>query len=53
MKTYNVTQVFEEYEYYKVEAESEEEAREKVDNGEVESRNWDRSYQYTEVEVCS
>ena len=51
MKTYHVTQVFEEYEYYRVEAESEEEAREKVDNGEVESHNWDRSYQYTEVEV--
>lgn len=51
MKTWHITQVFEEYEYYRVEAESEEEAREKVDNGEVELYNWDRKYQDMEAEV--
>jgi hypothetical protein len=53
MQTYHVTQVFEEYEYYKVEADSEEKAKEKVDNGEVELHNWDRSYQHTEVDAYS
>jgi hypothetical protein len=53
MKTYHITQVFEEYEYYRVEAGSEEEAKEKVDNGEVESHHWDRNYKFTEVDSCS
>ena len=51
MKTYHVTLTFTAYEYYRVEAESEEEAKEKVFGGEVELYNWDQGYQRSEVET--
>jgi len=51
MKPYHVTLTFTAYEYYRVEAESEEEAKEKVENGEVMEYNWDQTYEGVEVET--
>jgi hypothetical protein len=53
MKTYHVTLAFTEYEYYRVEANSEKEAKEIVYKGETEQYNWDKTYESIEVEVCS
>jgi hypothetical protein len=53
MKTYHVTLTFTAYEYYRVEAGSEEEAKEKVASGGVMEYNWDQTYEGVEVEVCS
>jgi len=47
---YHVTLAFTEYEYYRVEADSEEEAKEKVLENAVEAYNWDQSLQGIEVE---
>jgi hypothetical protein len=47
---YHVTLAFTEYEYYRVEADSEEEAKEKILEGTEEQYNWDRTYEGVEVE---
>lgn len=47
---YHVTQTYTEYEYYRVEADSADEALEKVNDGEMEPYNWDRNYEGSEVE---
>ena len=47
---YHVTLAFTTYEYYRVEANSEEEAKEKVHEGTEEQYNWDQTYEGVEVE---
>ena len=47
---YHVTQTFTTYEYYRVEANSEEEAKEKVHEGTEEQYDWDQTYESTEVQ---
>jgi len=51
MTTYHVEVVYETIEYFRVEATSEEEAKEKVFGGEVECYNWDQNFQSTEIET--
>lgn len=51
MPKYHVTQTFTAYEYYRVDAESEEEAKEMVESGTEMEYNWDQTYEGTEVEA--
>jgi len=53
MPKYHVTQTFTTYEYYRVDADSEEEAIEKVSNGESEEYNWDQTYESSEAQIVS
>jgi len=52
MATYHITQAYKEYEYYRVEADSADEAEEMVNAGDIEPYNWDRTYESSEVESC-
>jgi len=47
---YHVTVTHELYEYYRIEASSEEDARKKVQETTVEPYNWDQALQLVEVE---
>ena len=49
---YHVTQAYTEYEYYRVEADSADEAEAMVNTGDIEPYNWDRTYESSEVEPC-
>jgi hypothetical protein len=51
MNTYHITVVYKTREYFRVEANNEEEAKERVLGGEVELYNWDQGYQRSEVET--
>ena len=50
---YHVELVYETSEYYRVEADSEEGAREKVLENEVDAYNWDQNLQSVEVKSTS
>jgi hypothetical protein len=50
VSTYHVTVIYETSEYYRVEASSEKEAKEKVLEGPEDNYNWDQTFQDIEVE---
>jgi len=50
VSTYHITLTYETSEYYRVEASSEEDAKEKVLGGEEDQYNWDQAFQDIEVE---
>ena len=50
MSTYHITVTYETSEYYRVEASSEKEAKEKVLEGPEDNYNWDQTFQGIEVE---
>jgi len=50
VSTYHITLTYETSEYYRVEASSEEAAKEKVLGGEEDQYNWDQAFQDIEVE---
>lgn len=50
MAEYHITATFTTYEYYRVEAENEELAKEKVLNGEEDLYNWDQTLESVEIE---
>jgi hypothetical protein len=50
VSTYHITVIYETSEYYRVEASSEEEAKEKVLEGPEDNYNWDQTFQDIKVE---